>query len=33
VAYSEDPAMMEAMMTQECCGMSYDVSAGRFQSH
>ena len=31
VAYSEDPAMMEVMMTQECCGMSYYVSAGRFQ--
>ena len=23
VAYSEDPAMMEIMMTQECCGVSY----------
>ena len=31
VAYSEDPAMMEVMMTQECCGLSYYVTAGRFQ--
>ncbi len=30
VAYSEDPAMIEAMMTQECCGMSYSVAGGRF---
>lgn len=31
VAYSEDARLMELMMTQECCGASYQVSAGKFQ--
>ena len=32
VAFSEDSAMMADMMTQECCGGSYSVAEGRFQS-
>jgi acetyl-CoA C-acetyltransferase len=31
VAYNEDSAMMTDMMTQECCGISYDVGEGRFR--
>ena len=31
VAYSEDSAMLEHMMAQECCGESYQVANGSFQ--
>tara|TARA_R110000823_G_scaffold119998_5_gene244303 strand:- start:30153 stop:31622 length:1470 start_codon:yes stop_codon:yes gene_type:complete len=30
VAYSEDPATIERMLTQECCGVSYTLGGGRF---
>ena len=31
VAYSESAQVMEQMMTQECCGATYQLAAGRFQ--
>jgi acetyl-CoA C-acetyltransferase len=31
VAYSEDSQMMELMMTQECCGVTYQLADGKFQ--
>jgi len=32
VAYSEDAQLMELMMAQECCGATYQVADGKFQS-
>jgi acetyl-CoA C-acetyltransferase len=32
VAYSEDSRMMEEMMAQECCGATYQLADGKFQS-
>lgn len=31
VAYSEDTQLMELMMTQECCGVTYQLADGKFQ--
>ena len=31
VAYSEDPVLMERMMTEDCCGASYRVENGKFR--
>ena len=31
VAYSEDPQLLELMLTQECCGAVYTVADGQFQ--
>ena len=31
VAYSEDPQLLELMMTQECCGVVFAVAEGQFQ--
>ncbi len=31
VAYSEDAHVLERMMTQECCGATYQLADGRFQ--
>ena len=31
VAYSEDPVLMEHMMTEECCATRYQLSEGKFR--
>jgi len=31
VAYSEDSGLMDWMMTQECCGVSFQIVSGKFQ--
>jgi hypothetical protein len=30
VCYSEDAAVMDGMLSRECCGASYRLSAGQF---
>ncbi len=30
-AYSESPAMIEAMLGEECCGSEYALSGGEFR--
>ncbi|MCB1843861.1 MAG: hypothetical protein KDI09_12935 [Halioglobus sp.] len=30
VAYSEEPSLIDTMLSQECCGLSYQLADGRF---